>query len=149
MCPPLWSPLQIHALTPSTKVHILASQCPTSILLRSSYSSTPHRIDTREKERKSTEGEVSFTTSKYCIFIFIFILELPDFFYILQYLINFKQKRKINMRSRNSMMLINTNKNPVEITKQVLDFILCLIMSSSSCSCFYILAHVSILLLKS
>lgn len=46
------------------------------------------------------------------------------------------------MRSTSSVIPVNTNKKPVEITKWVLDFILGLIMSSTSCSYFYIPAQI-------
>lgn len=52
-------------------------------------------------------------------------------------LINVRQRREMNMRSTSSVIPVNTNKKPVEITKWVLDFILGLIMSSTSCSYFY------------
>lgn len=56
LCPPSWSSLQIHVFTPSTQAHVPPPQCPSSILFRSPYSSTPYRIDSTEKERESTEG---------------------------------------------------------------------------------------------
>lgn len=97
--------------------------------------------DRKQGERKRGRIQRDKYHSPWAIIV-IFIEELSDIFYLLQYLINFKQRREINMRSRNSIIPVNTNKKPVEITKWVLDFILCLFMSSTSCSYFCIPAEI-------